>query len=111
MCDNVAFAKALFNDEWLIVAQLSDNLHRAVLRRLPIILNGVVIVDHENGQESVPPAGENLEDRVLRYLYVGRGVTFHELRGQLERRGKQALLVVEEAVVVKAAVGVCSDEK
>ncbi len=79
--------------------------------RQPIFLKRIVVVDHDERQETVAPAGEDLEERVRGHFHVGRIAAVHELGGQLERRGEEALPVVVKAIVVEAAVGIGADEE
>src|SRR5262249_13394367 len=109
--DHAAFAETLFDDERLIVAKLSDDLHAAVLGRLPIFLKGIVIVHHQHGQKTVSPTAEDLEQRVLSDLNVGRVTPIHELGRPKQWRRKQAFLVMEKTIVVERAVGVRASEK
>ena len=64
--DDAALAEFLFDHERLVVSQAGDDLHAAVRGWLPTVLERVEIVDHQERQETVTPAGEHLEERMLR---------------------------------------------
>ena len=80
---------------------------RAVFGRLPVILERVVVVDHNDRQETVAPAGEDLEKWVLRDLHVGRrSPRSRSCVGNLSGAGKMPCLIVIETIVVEGAIGI-----
>ena len=90
----MALAEVLLNDERSVVPQPSDNLHAAIGRRFPIILQCVEVFDHEQRQKPIAAASKNLKQRMLLDFNIRRRFAFavEKLGRQLQRRGNRPAL-------------------